>query len=204
MSRIVIICGSHRQNSQSRRIANYLKDRCHTLLSSSADIMDIAELSLPLWDQEVWNGGEPWKQLLPPIHAQLTDAEGYLIIAPEWGGMAPPGLKNLLLLCSQEQVGHKPAMLVGVSAARGGAYPISELRSSGYKNNKIVVMPDHLIIRDCEKMLQTEQAESEDDEFLRRKIDWALQVLDQYMQSFLQLRRDDKGILFQVEHKNGM
>ena len=127
-----------------------------------------------------------------------------MIIAPEWGGMAPPGLKNLLLLCSQDQVGHKPAMLVGVSAARGGAYPISELRSSGYKNNKIVVMPDHLIIRDCEKMLKAEQPESEDDEFLRGKIDWALQVLDQYIEAFNLLRNTDKDILFHPEHKNGM
>jgi len=204
MSKIVIISGSHRDDSESRRIANYLAERCHALLSCTANVLDVAELDLPLWNENVWKGGKPWGTILPPIHNTLAQASGLLIIAPEWGGMVPPGLKNLLLLCNQNQIGHKPAMIVGVSASRGGAYPISELRTSAYKNNKIVFMPDHLIIRNCEQMLKSENPASDDDSFLRDKINWSLQVFELYMNAFDNMRRMGSETLFPPEHQNGM
>ncbi|OCA54494.1 hypothetical protein [Photorhabdus namnaonensis] len=44
--------------------------------------------------------------------------------------------KNLLLLCSDNELIHKPALPVSISAENGDTFCISELRSSGYKNNK--------------------------------------------------------------------
>ena len=204
MSRIVIISGSHRQNSESRRIADYLEKRCQNLLASSATVLDVAKLDLPLWDEEVWNGGEPWKTILPPVHKVLNEASGFLIVSPEWAGMVPSGLKNLLLLCSPDQLGHKPAMLVGVSSGRGGAYPVNELRSSGYKNNKLAIMPDHLIVRDCENMLKADEPDTKEDIYMRERIDWSLQVLDLYVKSFEQMRQQGSDTLFAPEYANGM
>ena len=66
--------------------------------------------------------------------------------------MAPAGLKNFFLLAGST-LAHKPAMIVGVSSGRGGRYPIAELRSSSYKNTKVVYVPDHLYIDKCEDML---------------------------------------------------
>jgi len=97
MKNIVLISGSHRKNSESRRIVNYLATRCQALLDCRTHVLDMAELRLPLWDEQVWQGGEPWKSILPPVHEVLAKADGLLVIAPEWGGMVPPGLKNLLL-----------------------------------------------------------------------------------------------------------
>ena len=61
--------------------------------------------------------------------------------------MAPPCLKNLFLMCNRNELAHKPALLVGISAGAGGSYPISELRASSYKNTRIIYIPDHLVIR---------------------------------------------------------
>ena len=39
-------------------------------------------------------------------------------MTPEWAGMVTPGLKNLLLFATSKEVGHKPALVVGVSSSR--------------------------------------------------------------------------------------
>ena len=66
------------------------------------------------------------------------------MISPEWAGMAPAHLKNFLLMCDGGELAHKPAQLIGVSSGMGGAYPIAELRMSGYKNNFLMWLPDHM------------------------------------------------------------
>ncbi|HEU0118300.1 MAG TPA: NAD(P)H-dependent oxidoreductase, partial [Alphaproteobacteria bacterium] len=50
---IAIICGSHRQNSQSLRISNYLATRIKTLsASASSEVLALTGNPLPLWDDE--------------------------------------------------------------------------------------------------------------------------------------------------------
>ncbi|MDB6374723.1 hypothetical protein [Photorhabdus bodei] len=45
-------------------------------------------------------------------------------------------LLDLILLCSDNELVHKPALLVSIFAGNGSTFCISELRSSGYKKNK--------------------------------------------------------------------
>ena len=81
--------------------------------------------------------------------AAASGVDGLIVVAPEYAGMVPPRLVNFLLLCSGEEVGHKPALAVGVSATRGGTYPIAQLRASSTKNNHMCWLPDHLILREA-------------------------------------------------------
>ena len=73
-----------------------------------------------------------------------------MVIAPEWHGQVPAGLKNFFLICGRAEVGHKPALITTVSSGDGGAYPVAELRMSSYKNNRICYIPEQLIIRNVE------------------------------------------------------
>src|SRR5690606_27158588 len=97
---------------------------------------------LPLWDESMWDKDPKWDLSWGPIRKKLQNSDGIIIVSPEWAGMAPPGLKNFLLFCGNQDVGHKPALIVTVSSSMGGAYPNSELRMSGYKNNRICYIPD--------------------------------------------------------------
>ena len=49
------------------------------------------------------------------------------VVSPEWNGMVPSMLTNFFLLCSNNELAHKPGLLVGVSSGTGGSYPVAEL-----------------------------------------------------------------------------
>ena len=100
-----------------------------------------------------------------------------------------------------DELAHKPALLTAVSAAVGGAYPIAELRMSSYKNNRIAYMPEHLIIRSAGKVLNEEVA-GEEDEKLRARIDYCLQLLGQYSQAHIAIR--ESGLIDHKTWRNGM
>ena len=97
--KVTIIAGSHRANSQSSKIAKVMSalleqapEHCETT------VIDLADNPLPLWDASIWSGDEAWQERLTPISAQLASSDAFIIIAPEWHGMAPAGLKNFFLL----------------------------------------------------------------------------------------------------------
>ncbi|WP_448724560.1 NADPH-dependent FMN reductase [Pseudomonas farris] len=176
MSRhIVLLSGSNRSNSQSIKVARYLRDRLEKLeLCESSGLIDLASSRLPLWPEEdtdrVWSAQQ----------SILKKATALIVISPEWNGMACPALKNFFLYAGLGELGHKPALLVGVSAGLGGAYPIAELRASSYKNSRIMYLPEQLIIRNVESMLNSERPADENDRRIRTRADWALQILCQY------------------------
>ena len=94
--------------------------------------------------------------------------------------MACPAIKNFFIYASKAELAHKPGLLVGVSSGIGGAYPIAELRASSYKNCRLCYLPEHLIVRQVEKVLNGPQAVDEADERIRGRIDYALDVLVRY------------------------
>lgn len=92
--------------------------------------------------------------------------------------MAPAGLKNFFLMWTGEVLAHKPALLVAVSSADGGSFPIAELRMSSYKNNRVCYIPDHLIIRNVEQVLNPEPEDNVEsaDTYFRQRIAYTLGV----------------------------
>jgi NAD(P)H-dependent FMN reductase len=202
---ITIISGSHRDPSQSMKVARVVQ---RTLLDNKlcdqADILSLANNPLPLWDQGVWDGEEKWKQLLTPIRSQCQASDAFVIISPEYHGQVPAGLKNLFLLLSKNDVGHKPALIVAVSSADGGSYPVAELRMSSYKNCRICYIPEHLIIRNVEKILNDNPADNNAsaDSYFRDRIKWALGILKEYAVALKQVRAS--GATDTKVYNNGM
>ena len=94
--------------------------------------------------------------------------------------MASPALKNFFVLASKTELAHKPALLVAVSSGLGGSYPISELRSSSFKNNRLCYIPEQLIVRQVNAMLHPGPVTDANDLRLRPRIDYALGVLHSY------------------------
>lgn len=203
--KITVISGSHRNPSQSMKVARHIQS---TLIAKdpqdSVEIFALAENPLPLWDQGVWDGDPKWRELLTPLRAQLAASDAFVIVSPEWHGQVPSGLKNFFLLCSAREVGHKPALIVTVSAGDGGAYPVAELRMSSYKNNRICYIPEQVIVRKVEQVLNDDAAQNDQrsDDYYRHRIDWSLDILKAYAGALKPLR--ESGIAESKIFKNGM
>lgn len=189
MTHIVIISGSHRNNSQSRKVSDYISANISQLdTATTTDIVDLANNPLPLWDGAAAKADSETGKAWQPIAARLQKADGFVVVSPEWSGMVPAGLKNLFLHASAKELGHKPAMITTVSAGRGGSYPVNELRTSSYKNTRLVYTPDHVIIQNCNNVLNGGAEADKEDGYIRRRIDYSLRVLLAYTQAFKTIR----------------
>lgn len=178
LSEITLVVGSHRHNSQSRKVAEHLSRR---LLShshvTSAWILDLAEQSLPLWDERAWDRSGPWEEIWPSLSQRLQKSSAFIIVSPEWGGMVPAALKNFFLMCDQNELAHKAGLIVSVSAGAGGHYPVSELRMGSHKNTRLCYVPDHVIVQRVETVLNTEgEPENDEDRRIRNRLHYALEV----------------------------
>ena len=202
--KISIISGSHRNPSQSEKLARHIEKTLQQEHGVETWLYTLADNPLPLWDQSLWENNPEWNQRLAPIREQLTSSDGFVIISPEWHGQVPAGLKNFFLLFNRFELGHKPAMIVAVSSADGGSYPVAELRMSSYKNNRICYIPEHVIVRNVEKVLNdnVEDNNQEADGYFRERISWSLGILKAYAEAMKPMRES-----VQVHHDkfgNGM
>lgn len=202
--KICLIVGSHRKESQSLKVARYYEHQFKEIHPSiQLDLLDMGTYPLPLWEEGIWHSEPKITNTWKPISQKLHSADGFVVISPEWAGMVPSGLKNLFLFCNGGELAHKPALLTGVSAARGGAYPIAELRMSSYKNTFLCYLPEHIIVRDVAKMLNLNEAPTEkDDIYLRSRIKMSSQLLIAYAEALAQVR--EKKVHSLKDFPNGM
>ena len=187
---LVIISSSQRKNSNSMRTARYLEAKVQEKeLFEEVLVMDLAEINLPFWDDCMWaKGTNPLKEQWAPIKAELDKAQGFIFVTPEWSGMASPALHNFILFCSAKELGHKPALLTSVSTGIGGAYPISELRMSSYKNTRLCYLPEHLILRSANNFFDESKQDDEHVVQMKERIDQTLSLLKTYTEAFKQIR----------------
>lgn len=186
--RLVVVSGTHRARGQSNRVADYLAARARAVLDAEVDTLKLCELGVPLWQEQGDEGHDEAQRRWAPARSALASCDAWVLVTPEWNGMCPPGVKNLLLLCSAREVGHKPCLLTAVSGSRGGSYSIAELRQSGYKNTRVLYLPEHLIVRDVEQMLHGDAPASAADGYLRRRADAALALLGKYATALAPIR----------------
>lgn len=184
MQNVAIVAGSSRSDSQTSKVAHFIKQTLtshHGLDANAVSVIDLGKQPLPLWPDD---NADAW-----PAHEQLLSAaDAVIILAPEWHGMACPAIKNFFLYASKAQLAHKPAMLGSISAGVGGAFPISELRASSYKNCRLCYIPEHLIVRDVNHVFNGVEAESEADQRLRDRLAYNLDILLRYSQALAGIR----------------
>lgn len=205
--KIGIISGSHRPNSQSAKIARHIESTLQQqALCEATWVYELADNPLPLWEEGVWDPEDAaWQKLLQPLREQLHSCDGLIIISPEWHGMATPGLKNFLLMWTGgEELAHKPALLVTVSVADGGSYPVAELRMSSYKNSRICYLPEHLIIRYVDTVFNEDPATNNAgaQAYFEARLTYCLEMLREYSLAFRQIRGSGKVSL--ANYSSGM
>ena len=191
--KIVIISGSNRRNSQSIRISNILFQKL-SFLNINVSLLNLEKENFPFWQDDYDNLVSPHKKAFEKTSLLLKDAEGFIFVVPEWGGMVPSQVKNIFLLSSNNELAHKPGLIVSLSESMGGAYPIAELRSFSYKNTKICWIPEHVIIRKVKEFLP------DTDERLDSRLDYSCKMLVEYSKALKPVRNAADLKTF----KNGM
>jgi NAD(P)H-dependent FMN reductase len=203
--KVGIISGSHREQSQSGKVARFIEKRVEFLLSGTKTYsLDLGVTPLPLWDESKWSKEGNVKKVFNPVSTALKECEGFVVVTPEWSGMVPAALKNFFLLCDSGELAHKPALIIAVSASTGGAYPIAELRMSSYKNTFLNYIPDQIIVRSVENVLNsgTPNPENKADVYIQERIDYSLKVLYQYTLALRGVR--SSGVIDPVKYPYGM
>ncbi len=178
-----IVCGSHRKNSSSLKVANYIESYLKEQ-DTETFLLDLGEHPLELWDETVWSGDKKWEKQWGPIEKHFEKSDAFVLISPEYAGMASPALKNLFLFCGST-LRHKPGLLVGVSASRNGAYPIAELRMSSYKNSHLIYIPEHVIVRDVENFGKNKHG------YVEQRMNYSLNLLPKYAEAFSKIRKSN-------------
>ena len=198
--KISIISASHRRSSQSKRITDILHNNLLNI-KSKLDIfsLDLADAVLPLWSPDKKNGKGVWGETWNSISNNLNKSDGFIFVVPEYGGMATPAAKNIFLLCGNGEFAHKPGLIVSVSSGNGGSYPISELRSSSYKNTHIMWIPENIIIRNVEQFNPGTHGYNIP-EWLDDRIDYVLKLFLAYSSNLKPLRK----IVNRKDFGNGM
>jgi NAD(P)H-dependent FMN reductase len=201
--KIGVISGSHRSPSQSEKVSRHMQEQLRSMGMDSW-LFTLANNPLPLWDQSIWENSKDWENTLAPLKEELNACDGYVVVTPEWHGQVPAGLKNFFLLFSRFELGHKPALITAVSSGDGGAYPVAELRMSSYKNNRLCYIPEHLVLRNVEKILNENSADNDEeaDAYFRERINWSLGILQGYAEALKTMRASTA--VFHDKFGNGM
>ena len=176
---LLIVSGSTQSGGQSLKVARYLEAYLkHHQLESS--VIDSHALDLPLigtQKDKVWH--DRWQ----PVEKRLAEVDGVVLVSPEYNGGPSPALLNFMLYVV-DQLTHKPALLIGVSAGRGGTYPLTGLRQFGFKNPAYVVIPQSVIVSSVNNVLNDHNFESSKldpaDAELRQRLAEALTALLAY------------------------
>lgn len=196
-----LLSGSSRHQSQSFKIASYIENEIKAGKNQTY-MLNLADNPIPLWDEGVFGPDEKWKKIWGPISDELKASDALVLVCPEWHGAVPAAVRNFLQIATHQELGHKPALIVTVSASMGGAYPISELRMAGYKNNRVCYIPEQLIVRNVGKTFNGPTMESDDDAYLRTRCTYSLKVLEQYAKALKGIR--ESGVIDHKTYPNGM
>ncbi len=175
--KLMIISGSQRAESQTAKVAQFIAEHAPEH-GFSAQHVELHSLNLPFFNGD----GQQMEQYAAwqPLVDQLRDADALVLATPEWNGSASPMLRNLLMALPGGIVAHKPALLVSVVAGLNGVYPITELRGHAFKNNRIVPIPEHLIVRFAPEVMNGALSLNESDKVTRDRMHNSLTMLASY------------------------
>lgn len=182
-----VIAGSTQENSQSSKVANFIKQRLlANEKTNTVNIVDLAKSTLAIWPNQ--QSEVQWQ----PISEQLSIADAIVLITPEWNGMASPAIRNLFIYTELE-LAHKPGLIVSISSGINGSVPIAELRMNTYKNSRINYLPEHMIIRDVRNELESVDAEN----YLQQRLQYNLNLLREYAIGLQHVRQSNV-----IDHEN--
>jgi NAD(P)H-dependent FMN reductase len=124
---ITTVVGSIRQGRKSLAVAEYLHARIEEKLELATRLLDLADYPLPPLEERA--EGESVLPTARKLFQQLAEADGLLLVSPEYKGGVPGALKNAFDYFPPGLLRHKPVGICTVSAGGyGGMSCLAQLR----------------------------------------------------------------------------
>lgn len=92
---IEIIAGSPRKDSVTYRVALFLQKYMSERTEHNINIIDVRDWAFPLLQQEVFTSVDRAPEALKPLAKRMFEANGFIMVTPEYNGSYTPALKNL-------------------------------------------------------------------------------------------------------------
>jgi NAD(P)H-dependent FMN reductase len=131
-SRLVIIIGSVREGRFGPTVASWVADRAREHGGFDVNIVDLAgadiPLSLPAVSPKRAGDGYPRPEGMKDITAQLTDADAFVIVTPEYNHSYPASVKALIDW-HFTQWAAKPVAFVSYGGVAGGRHAVLHLEN---------------------------------------------------------------------------
>jgi len=132
MPHIVIISSSIRTGRNSHRVAQYFQNYINENKLGTCEILDLEKYHFPLFEERLKFLKNPDEKLME-FATKIKQADGVLIVTPEYNGGYPASLKNIVDTLYDEW-NRKPTAIATVSnGAFGGSQVIMSLQFSLWK-----------------------------------------------------------------------
>ncbi len=126
---IQVIIGSTRPNRFSEKPAHWIMGELAKHEGVQAELIDLRDYPLPMFDAEIspaWSGGQYPHESVMAWAAKISQADAYIMIAPEYNHGYSAVLKNALDWLYPEWA-HKPVGFISYGG-NGGARAVEQLR----------------------------------------------------------------------------
>jgi len=132
MSKLVIISASVRDGRNSHRVALYFKSYLEENSLAESEILDLKSYNFPLFAERLKYQKEPLASV-SAFAEKVRNADGVIIITPEYNGGYPASLKNVIDLLTDELY-KKPVAICTVSDGNfGGTQVLTSLQFTLWK-----------------------------------------------------------------------
>jgi NAD(P)H-dependent FMN reductase len=124
--KISIISASVRTDRKSHRIALFFKQYIEEHNLASVDLLDLNEYRFPIFEERLRFMKEPSPAVLD-FASKITNANGVIIVTPEYNGGYPASLKNAIDLLHAEWKRKPVAIATASDGQFGGSQVITSL-----------------------------------------------------------------------------
>lgn len=190
---ILVVSASPRADASSLNVSKYVVSQLAAFTNVETSLFDLNTCTLDFWSGDA-AVDENAKQL-------IAAADGYVFAVPEWHGMVPPAFKNVFHYFNA-LFAHKPAYIIGISSGTGGRYPITELRTTTYKNSFINYIPVSTVLDHVDDTINSQGEYIAESDHMALRMDDGLQYLVAYTQALASVRESD--IFKEKRFKNGL
>ena len=135
--KIAIISSSVRNGRNSHRVAIYFKNFIEQNKIADTEIIDLLNYNFPVFEERLKYLSTP-SEGIKDFTNRIKNADGIIIVTPEYNGGYPASLKNAIDLLYDEWY-HKPIALATVSEGQfGGSQVITSLLFTLWKIKALV------------------------------------------------------------------
>jgi NAD(P)H-dependent FMN reductase len=125
---IPILLGSSRTGRQSVKVAQFILEQLRQCDSVQTEVIDLREYQLPILEERLNEMSTPLPTVLQ-FFSKLDQADGILIVTPEYKGGYPGVLKNALDYLEPQALRYKPIGICTVSSGGfGGLNCLTQLQ----------------------------------------------------------------------------